>query len=107
VEQEAYEDRENHIMQMMLQRCRQVAEYVYKGLGEVYSPEDMEMMKHIQNVLDLKAKVKLVKTKGAAQAGQKTTQQFFESAEFIDPDIRTRCDRLEMRAQYQEFLRKI
>lgn len=106
-EQEAYEDKENRTMQMMLQRCRQVVEYVYNGLGEVYSPEDLEMIKHIRNVLDLKAMMKLVKTKGPVQAGQKTTQQFFESAEFIDPEIRTRCDRLEMRAQHQEFLRRI
>lgn len=104
---ESHEVREARVLKTVQGRCEAVAEYLYQGLGEVYGPEDLEMIKHIRALLNLQESLKLVKDIGPAGAAQKTTNQFLESAKYIDPDVDTRCDRGEMRAQYQAFLRKL
>ena len=104
---ETHQVKEDRTLKTVMGRCRDVVEYIETGLGEVYSPEDLEMMEHIRTVLDLKKYLGEVKDLGSAGAAQKTTLKFMQAAEFIDPDIRIRCSRTEMRAQHQEFSRKL
>ena len=62
--------------------CCDVVEYFFEGLGEVYGPDDLKMIQHFRNVLDLEDTPKVIKKKGSAGAGQRLTEQFLKSAKY-------------------------
>ena len=101
------EAKELDVQEKVIKRSYDVVKYLFEGLGEVYGPEDFEMIQHIRNVLDLEETLKVIKEKGSAGAAHRLKEQFLKSARYIDPDITDRCDRTEMRYQYQECLRKL
>ena len=52
------------IQEKVIKRCYDVVEYLYKVLGEVYGPEELEMIQHIHNVLDLQETLEMIKERG-------------------------------------------
>ena len=98
---------EEGIVKIVFDRSIDICSFLYEGLGEVYSEQDLEMIESIRCVLDLKATMKTVKTLGAVRAAQGTIRNFLEAAQNIDCDMLERCERPEWREQYQLFLKKI
>ena len=84
-----------------------MCEYLHKGLGEVYSEEDMSMVKDIRTVLDLKEKVQTVAVAGHVRAAQRSITKFMEAAQNIDPEMLEQCDMAEWREQYRTFYGKL
>ena len=58
------EAKELDIQEKVIKRCYDVVKYLYKVLGEVYGPEELEMIQHICNVLDLEETLEVIKEKG-------------------------------------------
>ena len=58
------EAKELDIQEKVIKRCYDVVEYLYKVLGEVYGPEELEMIQHICNVLDLEETLEVIKERG-------------------------------------------
>ena len=56
--------KELDIQEKVIKRCYDVVEYLYKVLGEVYGPEELELIQHICNVLDLEETLEVIKEKG-------------------------------------------
>ena len=53
--------KELDIQEKVIKRCYDVVEYLYKVLGEVYGPEELELIQHICNVLDLEETLEVIK----------------------------------------------
>ena len=83
-----------------------MCEYIYKGLGEVYS-EDLAMVQDIRTVLDLKEKVQSVAVAGHVRAAQRSVTKFMDAARNIDPEMLKQCDMTEWREQYKTFYGKL
>jgi hypothetical protein len=113
---------EEEVVRTVIRKIEDAAEYMFDGLGEVYSQKDIEMVENVRVVLDMKAKIEMVDKIGAVNAAQKTMRSFRQAADYIDPNlqvectlplllllllVQVECDQLEWRQQYQEFWRKI
>jgi hypothetical protein len=95
------------IIAAVQQRCFDVVEFLYEGLDDVYSAEDKKMIQNIRCVLDLEDKMKRVKGSAPSVIAQQTVQEFLLAAEAIDANIFDKCERTEMREQYQHFVAKL
>lgn len=96
------------IIGICIKRSSLVAKYLHENLSaNVYNSEDLEMIKNIKVVLDLKGQMKKVQLRGASQVTQVSTAKFLESCNFIDPELFEKCDEEEMRMQYKRFLQQL
>ena len=95
------------MINLVIKHSTAMCEYLHKGLGEVYSEEDMSMVKDIRTVLDLKEKVQTVAVAGHVRAAQRSITKFMEAAQNIDPEMLEQCDMAEWREQYRTFYGKL
>ena len=84
-----------------------MCKYIYKGLGEVYSKEDLAMVQDTRTVLDLKEKVQLMAVAGHVRAAYRSVTKFMEAAKNIDPEMLEQCDMAKWREQYRTFYGKL
>jgi hypothetical protein len=99
---------EEDIIKQVQKQCQDVVEHLHKNLKEnVYDENDLKMLKHIRVVLDLEYKLKMVMEQGPIGASQQSIAKFYESAQYIDHTLDTKCNRDEFRLQYQLHLRKL
>ena len=82
---------EEEVVRTVLRKIEDAAEYMFDGLGKVYSEKDIEMVENVRVVLDLKAKVEMVDKIGAVNAAQKTMVSFRQAADYIDPNLQVQC----------------
>ena len=64
------------MVRTVIRKIEDTAEYMFEGLGEVYSQKDIDMVENVRLVLDLKAKIEMVDKMGAVNAAQKTMGSF-------------------------------
>lgn len=98
---------EQGMINSVIKRSKAMCEYLYRGLGEVYSEEDLAMVKDIRTVLDLKEKVQSVSVVGHVRAAQRSVSKFMDAAKNIDPEMLEQCDMPEWREQYRTFYGKL
>jgi hypothetical protein len=98
---------EEGMINIVIKNSTDMCEYLYKGLGEVYSEEDLAMVHNIRTVLDLKEKVQSVAVAGHVRAAQRSVTKFMDAARIIDPEMLEQCDMAEWREQYRTFYGKL
>jgi hypothetical protein len=96
------------IIDIVKKRCSHVVEYLHTHLkDEVYDEVDLEMIQNSRVVLDLEAKLDMVKTQGPIQAGQQTFGEFYKAAKFLDASLEAKCDKDEFKDQYKLHMKRL
>ena len=98
---------EEEIVAAVKKRCGDVVTFLCQGLKGVYSQEDQEMIGNIWTVLNLEDKMKQVRESVASVVAQNTVQDFLTAAEAIDPNVFNKCERAELREQYQVLVKRL
>lgn len=99
---------QDKIIQKSLQESKDVCDYIGKGCEEnVYKKKDIEAVKNIRVVLDLKTQLKHVKDEGAVGAAQVSMKEFLRAAHYIDPKMEVKCQPGELRQQFQLFQHRL
>jgi hypothetical protein len=95
------------ILKSVLTRAADVCEYLYKGLDNVYSAADKEMIENIPSVLDLERLIRELKLHHSAYIAAQHTLEFIKAAKFIDHNLEVKYEVPELRFQYQVFVRQL
>ena len=96
------------IIDKCIERSTLIVNYLETNLRkDVYSEEDLKMIKHIKVVLDLKGLMAKVTVRGPAQVAQVSSGKFLESCEYIDCEYEEKCEEIELRIQYRRFLEQL
>ena len=98
---------DQEIIQSVYERMKNVTDYLYTGLEEVYSCEDKKMLGNIRTVLDLERLLQLTKEMSPAVVVQREVSKFITAAEVIDQDFDVKYEKSEMRIQYRNFVESI
>ena len=95
------------IIESVYKRMKNVTDYLYRGLEDVYSSEDRLMLENILKVLDLERILQLTKERTTAVVVQQEVSKFIGASEFIDQDYEVKYEEVEMRTQYRDFVEKV
>ena len=98
---------DQEIIQAVYYRMKNVTEYLYAGLEDVYSSEDKKMLENIRTVLDLERLLQLTKEMSPAVVVQREVSKFIDAAQVIDQDFDVKYEKSEMRFQYRNFVERI
>ena len=98
---------DQEIIQSVYERMKNVTDYLYTGLEEVYSCEDKKMLGNIRTVLDIERLLQLTKEMSPAVVVQREVSKFITAAEVIDQDFDVKYEKSEMRIQYRNFVESI